>query len=238
MTGNTAPGGSAGENDVDHGCTTLVTPVFDLSEAERAFVSYWRWFGQGGNAVDDDFVVEASNDGGATWVTLEVVSGNDNIWRYVAAELGTLDGGAFALTDQVVFRYLACDLDSGEQGLVEAAIDDFEVASFIGDVTAVEGDLPTPDAASLALRQNHPNPFNPATTIAFRLPTGRAVDLAVYTVDGRRVATLVAGELAAGEHQVTWDGRDTGGRRVASGAYFYRLRAGDEVQVRRMVMVK
>ena len=64
------------------------------------------------------------------------------------------------------------------------------------------------------------------------------MDLAVYTVDGRRVTTLVRETLAAGNHVATWDGRDAGGRRVASGAYFYRLRAGDDVLVRRMVMVK
>jgi len=105
-------------------------------------------------------------------------------------------------------------------------------------VTAVDDSAPDATIAALTLRQNHPNPFNPSTVIAFALPTARQVDLAVYTVDGRRVTTLVSEPLPAGHHEIVWDGRDGGGRRVASGAYFYRLRAGDEVQVRRMVMVK
>ncbi|MBD3220868.1 S8 family serine peptidase [bacterium] len=234
VTGNTAPGGEAGDQDVDDGCTTLVTPVFDLSLAERAFVSYWRWYGEGGFSIDDDFVVEITNDG-VSWIEFERVPENANSWQRVSVDLGSLAGGAFALTDQVQLRFLACDENTG--GLVEAAIDDFEVATFMADVTPVED---TPDAApaALVLHQNHPNPFNPATTIQFALPGAGAVDLAVYTVDGRRVRTLVDQDLPAGQHQVIWHGRDDGGRRMASGAYFYRLVADDQVQVRRMVLIK
>ncbi|MEZ4386729.1 MAG: S8 family serine peptidase [Candidatus Krumholzibacteriia bacterium] len=234
VTGNGPVGGAAGEADVDGGCTTLVTPAFDLSAVDRAFVSYWRWYGEGGNSTDDDFVVEASNDGGATWVELERVVNNANSWQRVSVELGSLDGGQFALTDQVQLRFLACDTGIG--GLVEVAIDDLELATFLGDLTAVD-ELPT-TGDLVQLRQNHPNPFNPATTIAFALSEAAAVELAVYTVDGRRVTTLLRQDLAAGQHEVTWHGRDDRGQRVASGTYFYRLTANGQVQVRRMVMVK
>ncbi len=236
VTGNGAVGGAAGDNDVDNGCTTLMTPVFDLSGFDRAFVSYWRWYGEGGNSVDDDFVVQATNNGGTTWVEVERVVNNANWWQYVAVELGSLGGGTFALTDQVRLRFLACDVNV--QGLVEAAIDDFGIATFTGTVTAVEDGVPGVAGAVTLLHQNHPNPFNPSTTIAFALPAAGQVDLAVFTVDGRRVATLINERLAAGHHSATWDGRDEAGRRLASGAYFYRLRAGDGVLVRRMVMVK
>jgi subtilisin family serine protease len=234
VTGNTAPGGEAGEQDVDDGCTTLVTPVFSLAAADRAFVSYWRWYGEGGFSTDDDLVVEITNDG-STWVELERVPDIANSWQRVSVDLTTLAGGTFTLTDQVQIRFLACDNGSG--GLVEVAIDDFEVATFLADVTPVE-DTPTVTPAAMVLRQNHPNPFNPATTISFALPGAGAVDLAVYSVDGRRVRTLVRQDLPAGQHEVTWNGRDEGGRRVASGTYVYRLKANDEVQVRRMVLVK
>lgn len=236
VTGNGAVGGAAGDQDVDDGCTTLLTPTFDLTDVDRAFVSYWRWYGEGGFSTDDDFVVEASNDGGTTWVELERVTNNANSWQRVSVELGALDGGNFVLTDQVSIRYLACDTGAG--GLVEAAIDDFEVATFTdGNITAVDDE--TPDyAIGTALHQNNPNPFNPATTISFALQSATAVDLAVYTVDGRRVATLVHSDLGAGEHSVNWAGRDDSGRRVASGAYFYRLVADGQTLVKRMVMVK
>lgn len=236
VTGNANPGDGAGTEDVDDGCTTLVTPVFDLSQVDEAFVSYWRWYGEGGLSTDDDFVVEASNDGGASWVELERVVENQNSWQRVSVALTTLDDGQFGLTDQVLVRFLACDFNDG--GLVEAAIDDFEIATFVGN-PALGVDDETPGAvARLALHQNRPNPFNPATEISFALPHAASVDLAVYTVNGRRVATLVNQDLDAGEHRVIWDGRDTTGQRVASGAYFYRLNAGGEVQVKRMSLVK
>ena len=64
------------------------------------------------------------------------------------------------------------------------------------------------------------------------------MDLGIYAVDGRRVATLVDANLAAGNHQATWNGRDAFGKRVASGTYFYRLVADDVVKVQRMVLIK
>jgi len=233
VTANGTVGGDPGDHDVDDGCTTLLSPVFDLSSVSRAFVTYWRWFGQDGFTVDDDWVVEASNNGGATWVELERISNNHNAWNHVAVELGSLDGG-FELTDQVQLRFLACDLNGG--GLVEAAIDDFNLLIFMGNISSVEDVTPGPRV--VLLRQNQPNPFNPATTITFALPRDAEVDLAVFGVDGRRVATLASDLMVAGEHTVTWRGRDDSGRRVASGAYFYRLIAEGQLQVKRMVMVK
>jgi len=97
-----------------------------------------------------------------------------------------------------------------------------------------------PDAFGLV--QNVPNPFGPRTTIAFRIPAdaGAAVrtDLSIYDVNGRRVRTLAADRRSPGEYEVTWDGRDDGGRRVASGVYFYRLQAGSFTAQKRMVLLK
>ena len=97
-------------------------------------------------------------------------------------------------------------------------------------------DLPLPQ--EYALLQNYPNPFNPTTTIAFRLPVRAHVTLDVYSIVGRKVATLVARVMSAGEHEAMWDGRDDLGRPAASGVYFYRLEADEYVATRRMVLVK
>ena len=83
------------------------------------------------------------------------------------------------------------------------------------------------------LEQNYPNPFNPTTQIAFVLPRAGQVNLTVYDVLGRAVATLVDEAVAAGEYRVTFDGRD-----LSSGIYFYQLRAGDFMETRRMMLVK
>jgi len=64
------------------------------------------------------------------------------------------------------------------------------------------------------------------------------VSLTIYDVNGRLVRTLVSGDRAAGMHEVVWDARDDAGRTIASGVYVYRLTAGADVAVRRMVLVR
>ena len=88
------------------------------------------------------------------------------------------------------------------------------------------------------LMQNVPNPFNPATTIAFELPEAADVDVAVYNLVGQRLRTLVREHKAPGRYQVVWDGQDDLGRDVSSGLYFYRYRAGDFWATRRMLLVR
>lgn len=89
-----------------------------------------------------------------------------------------------------------------------------------------------------AAHQNYPNPFNPQTTIAFVLPESREVRLAVYSLDGSLVRMLLDGSLPAGPHSVVWDGLDDQGQGVATGAYFYRIEAGPDSQVRKMLLMK
>ena len=99
---------------------------------------------------------------------------------------------------------------------------------------AVSADVPE----AFTLEPNYPNPFNPATRIAFALPEAADVRLAVYDVTGREVAVLAEGPKAAGAYAVEWAGRDGAGRVVPSGVYLYRLEAGTFTQTRRMVLLK
>jgi hypothetical protein len=88
------------------------------------------------------------------------------------------------------------------------------------------------------LNGNHPNPFNPMTKISFSLPASHPVKLSVYTLDGRRIATLIDEPRGPGEHEVTWNGRDDNGRAMASGSYLYRIQAGPYSQVKKMTLMK
>jgi hypothetical protein len=83
------------------------------------------------------------------------------------------------------------------------------------------------------LYQNYPNPFNPTTTVRFEVRGSGLVRLSVFDVLGREVASLVNGELAAGEYSIPFpaDG-------LASGEYFYRLTVGEKSSVRKMVVVR
>jgi hypothetical protein len=83
------------------------------------------------------------------------------------------------------------------------------------------------------LEQNYPNPFNPTTTIKFSLPKEGYVEIKLYDVLGKEVATLVKDPYKAGVYSVTFDGS-----RLASGVYFYRIEAGDFRDVKKMVLIK
>jgi glucuronoarabinoxylan endo-1,4-beta-xylanase len=83
------------------------------------------------------------------------------------------------------------------------------------------------------LSQNHPNPFNPITTIAYDLPKASDVSLAIYTITGQKVAIFVDGHQQAGHHTATFDGSG-----FANGVYLYRLEAGSFVETRRMLLLQ
>ncbi len=92
---------------------------------------------------------------------------------------------------------------------------------------------------TFALGANYPNPFNPATTIPVSVAVGAGeVDLTIYNVLGQPVRRVWAGSLAAGEHRLAWDGRDTQGQPVAAGVYLYRLQVGDQTRIRKMVKIE
>jgi hypothetical protein len=86
---------------------------------------------------------------------------------------------------------------------------------------------------AFALLQNYPNPFNPATTIRYSLPHRTQVQLAVYNTLGQEVASLINADIDAGYHEVRFDGSD-----FASGVYFYRLRAGNYLATKRLLLLK
>jgi hypothetical protein len=92
-----------------------------------------------------------------------------------------------------------------------------------------------PDA--IALDQNFPNPFNSDTAIRFALPAAAAIDLSVYNLAGQRIARLVEGWREAGHYTARWDGRTAAGYGLATGVYIYRLRAGDRIQSRKLLLL-
>lgn len=99
----------------------------------------------------------------------------------------------------------------------------------------ISHDRPLPDDYGLV---NYPNPFNPSTRIAFSLPHASEVELTIMNVVGQRVVTLLDDYLSAGNHDVTWNGNDSGGNRVASGVYFYRLSTTEGTATRKMILLR
>jgi hypothetical protein len=107
-----------------------------------------------------------------------------------------------------------------------------EILELAGRVTGIRGgtgNLP----AEIQLLQNYPNPFNPGTTIRFALPVAADVQLAVYDLLGRKVASLLDEKRNPGWHSVVWDARGH-----ASGVYLYRLRVERSFRTGMMVLMK
>ena len=126
ITGQGSVGGAIGENDVDGGVTTLLSPVFDASMTPVVPISYWRWYSNdaGGSPNADVFQVDVSNNGGTTWTNVETVgpagAGTAGGWINHTANLGAFVNP----TANMRLRFRASDL--GDGSIVEAGIDDVE----------------------------------------------------------------------------------------------------------------
>ncbi len=88
------------------------------------------------------------------------------------------------------------------------------------------------------LLPNSPNPFNPETKISFYLNTAENAVLKIYNTKGELVQTLVNSQLSAGLHSYIWNGTDSSNQNVASGIYYYQLRAGNQIETRKALLLK
>jgi len=107
------------------------------------------------------------------------------------------------------------------------------VQQIIDELLGTTGIQQTSFPAKLYLYQNYPNPFNPSTIIKYELPRQSLVTLKIYDVLGREVAVLVNEQKPAGRYEFKFDGKN-----LSSGIYFYRIKAGDFVQTKKMILLK
>jgi len=139
--------------------------------------------------------------------------------------------------------YIPNDQSSGDDPPFVINYNFVEGASVIqmsGDAqTAIGDDNTSAPPAAFRLNQNYPNPFNPNTKITFNLPEADQVNLYVYDVLGRKVATLIDNRtLTAGEKVVSWNGTDDRGARLSSGVYFYTIKSDKYTATRKMILMK
>ena len=212
VTGQAPPGSGVGDNDVDGGRTTLLTPVYDLSAATSPVLVYYRWYSNdaGGNPGTDIFEADISSNGGGTWNDLETLGQTRNFWERMEFDIA-----AYA-TAQVRIRFIASDEGGGS--VVEAAIDDLMI--FCDEASGA------PDGPSISVTRLLPAAPNPAAgprELRFQLGRREPVRLEVVDLQGRVVRRLVSGTLEAGAHAYSWDGRNGSGRPVAAGIYLQRL---------------
>ncbi|MCB9839109.1 MAG: M36 family metallopeptidase [Phycisphaeraceae bacterium] len=149
ITGNAPPGAGAGTNDIDGGATTLMSPALDCTGGE-AYISYSYWYSNNLGAAPnaDSMPIDISNDDGANWTSVEIVTSNANAW--VRETIRVAD--YVAPTAQVRLRFVASDLGDGslvEAGVDEVFVDVLEcVSNLVGDLNG-DGVVDTADLGIL-----------------------------------------------------------------------------------------
>ena len=162
---------------------------------------------------------------------------NFNIYR-------NIDSGTYELLDSTTELVYEDILGSaGEYGYRITAVYDQENKSDVSNTEIVNWDGTDGETVLTpvvnALYQNSPNPFNPETKINFELKEDYQVNIEIYNMKGQRVRQLVKNQLDAGSHSVIWDGKDDSQKAVSSGIYFYRMRAGENFNnTRKMILLK
>ncbi len=181
-----------------------------------------------------DIYCAVSTDGGANWSAPFKVAGEEgvsDVFPNIASEIEKDENGRY----WIHFLYMVDESPGVSlfgQGVDSTAIwiyKKFDITDFLTSIE--DGDEVV--AGGFELYQNFPNPFNPSTKIEFFVDRTMDVTLEVFNVLGEKVATLVNGKVKPGKHEVVFEANN-----LASGIYMYRLKAGDQVKTRKMMLMK
>ncbi|MDM7914017.1 MAG: FlgD immunoglobulin-like domain containing protein, partial [Candidatus Eisenbacteria bacterium] len=236
VTGNGNPGDQAPVSDIDGGRTTLLSPVYDLSGAIDPRLVYWRWYtnNEGFNGNQDWWVVEITDDGGASWVSLENTTESETAWRRMEFRLADyVDPAA-----HVQVRFMASD--EGYDSIVEAGVDDFSIESVLGPAGA---ESPALEPVRFGIRSIAPNPAAGAPgagqtiAIEFALEEAAPYRVGVYDVTGALVRAYEGAAQPAGVRRILFDGRDRRGHPLAGGIYFVRLQSQEREASGKLILL-
>jgi hypothetical protein len=185
-------------------------------EWQRGLDHYIRWI----DNVEEDVQIDLYRDG--------------TLFAPIAATAS--DGAYLWEVDPMLEKgpgYSIRVISTSDDGLFDET-----VGFSIIDTTATVIDDADVDFDTYGLRGNYPNPFSRTTTILFQLPERSNVNLSIFDVLGRHVATLIDAVLNTGAHAVSWDGTSSGGDEVASGVYVLRMDAGGFAKSRQVVLLR
>ncbi len=193
-----------------------------------------------------------TTNAGATWIDISnnlpdipvqcvALDGDFPDDVYIGTDLGvyrSLNGGAWELWDSGMPPAMILDLQFSKPNrtMRAATFGNGVYERKLRPIGQVSAPMPIASKAiEFELEQNYPNPFNPSTTIRYTLPTANLVRLELFDALGRNVATLVNERQSAGAHAYTLNAARFS---LASGAYFYRLQVGSQVETKKMLLVK
>ncbi|MEX0844432.1 MAG: T9SS type A sorting domain-containing protein [Balneolaceae bacterium] len=196
-------------------------------------------------AFNDIFVADIDNDDDQDIITITDVTNNGyntilfegNIWWYENNGSGEFTKKATIDSSQAgVSQIIAMDVNNDglkEILTVNTVLEQIKIYpnEMNGPVVSNEnfGNLPE----IFELNQNYPNPFNPSTTISFKIPAATYIQLSVYNILGQKVTDLLNERITAGNHSVNFNAQG-----LASGVYFYQLKAGENIVNKKMLLLK
>ncbi len=210
----------------------LVTPAISLETDKKyfTFMAKDEW-----NSPDNDFgsslnilVSTKSQSDPQDFVLLESYPESDfyDSWKKKSIDLSAFEGE---------YVYLAFMVKNfGDPNNPDAGGDNWQIDNvMLTDTLTAIAENSNQLPVRYELSQNYPNPFNPTTRINVALPKAEKVEIAVFNTLGQKVRALFDGKLPAGIHKFDFDGKT-----LASGVYFYRVKAGKFVATRKMVLLK
>jgi hypothetical protein len=185
--------------------------------------------------------------GDSVWIvnkgrTLRSIGGALTITRLsdgmtAEAPVGFFNAQGVALLSSQDVAYSGCQPVSGDCQYPYVAV--YGSSAILGGYMGTLAAVPERESPrATMLEPAMPNPFTVATALSFTLAKAGVMELAIFSVDGRRVATLEDGTLAAGRHKVTWYGTDASGRLMRPGMYFARLRSAEGRFARTLVLIR
>ena len=213
----------------------FTSSTIDATEMTHFHMDFWTADPVAGATFNIKLVDFGANgvwDGGGDDVEYELSFTSSTTPALVSGEWISFDLPLDLFTGLVTRGHLAQIVIGGDPNTVY-----IDNVLFHAGTVAVEPQPERPAAFTLA--QNHPNPFNPGTSIAFELNRAGSVSLTIHDITGRFVTSLADGALAAGTHRREWNGLDARGEAVASGVYICTLSVADQgQQSRRMLLLK
>jgi hypothetical protein len=180
-------------------------------------------------------------------------------WHHVAATWLTgssmvlyIDGEFIMEAEYEATGYLLNNIFLGQMGsgnrtyvgkiddvrIYSNALSEVEVFNLFENQDSHVNDNPLEKPQEFVLNQNYPNPFNPTTTISYQLAKNSGVLLTIHNQTGQKVRTLVQDEQGSGFQSINWDGRDDAGYQLSSGIYLYRLQVDDNVQIKKLTLMR
>ncbi len=234
VTGNAALNPTFSLTDcVAGGHTTLTSPVLHLGGVPSPRIALWRWYANYffEFTPDDPLVTQLSNDGGQNWVSVDSLYDSEPGWQFT--EIFVSD--YFPAPGDVLLRFIASQ--TGDFGLVEAAIDDIAAYSGSGQA-ALAATIAGARSQPALVGRPFPSPTSAGASVEFSLSRATNVRADLFDVRGGLVRTLHDGVLPGGLHVLRWDGKLDNGLRAAAGVYWLRVDAGEVRRSSRVIVLR